>query len=314
MSYATLGLVGSALYTVSDALPQPRLGEERENPVDGAVMVWVPDTAEACPTGTFRMGSTQEEIDRLWIAAGWADWKERTMVEQPAHEVELDGFWLYKHEVTAEQYAQFVAATGYAAAQAGLIDLLRAHGDLPMMCVSWDDAVAYCEWAGAALPTEAQWEYAARGPERRLFPWGDEWDRGPCNCAEYHAGHALSDGAAVQAWWETVPQTAEAAVEHLRPVGSFPDGVSWCGALDMAGSLWEWCSDWFDGEFYGSPAARQKNPECTTKRSHDRITRGGSLNFDSARCRGANRNWYDPDVRFDFFGFRPVVARRGSVS
>jgi len=309
MRYATLALVGSAVQTVSAGLPQPRAGEERVNPVDGAVMVWVPGTAEACPNGKFRMGSTQEEIDRLWAATGWADWKELTTVEQPAHEVDLDGFWLYKHEVTVEQHAEFVAATGHVAPQAGFMELLKAHANLPMMCVNWDDASAYCQWAQAALPTEAEWEYAARGPEERLFPWGDHWDRTLCNCAEYQAGQALSDGAAAQAWWNAAPQTAEAAAGYLRPVGSFPAGASWCGALDMAGNLWEWCRDWYDEAFYGSSAAREKNPECTTKRSHDRIMRGGSLNFDSTRCRGANRNWYDPDVRFDFFGIRAVVAR-----
>ena len=309
MSYVILALVGSAVRTVSAGLPQPSLGDERVNPVDGAVMVWAPGTAEACPNGRFRMGSTQEEIDRVWAATGWMDWKDGTTVEQPAHEVGLDGFWLYKHEVTVEQYAAFVAATGHVAPQAGLMDLLKAYADMPMMCANWDDAAAYCQWAGAALPTEAQWEYAARGPEERLFPWGDDWDRTRCNCAEYQAGRALNDGAAAQAWWNAMPQTAEAAAGYLRPVGSFPAGASWCGALDMAGNLWEWCGDWYDEEFYSSPAARARNPICTAKRSHDRIMRGGSLNFDATRCRGANRNWYDPDVRFDFFGVRPVVAR-----
>jgi formylglycine-generating enzyme len=309
MACIALALVGSAGQAASAGSPQPKPGEERANPVDGAVMVWVPGTAEACPNGRFRMGSTQEEIDRLWAATGWADWKDRAMVEQPAHEVELDGLWLYKYEVTVEQYAQFLAATGYDAPQAGFMELLKAHGGLPMMCVSFDDAAAYCKWAGGALPTEAQWEYAARGPEERLFPWGDDWDRTRCNSAEYQAGRALNDGAAAQAWWNAAPQTAEAAVGYLRPVGSFPEGASWCGALDMAGNLWEWCRDRFDERFYASPAAREKNPECTTKRSRDRIMRGGSLNFDATRCRGANRNWYNPDVRFDFFGLRPVVAR-----
>jgi len=309
VTHTLFALAGSCVQTMGAASAQLRAGEERVNPVDGAVMVWVPGTAEACPNGRFRMGSTPEEVHRLWAATGWADWKEGTTVEQPAHEIELDGFWLYEHEVTVEQYVQFLAATGQAAPQGGFIEVLKAPPNLPMMCVNFADAAAYCQWAGAALPTEAQWEYAARGPEERLFPWGDHWDWKLCNCAEYQAGRTLDDAAAVQAWWNAVPQTGEAAVELLRPVGSFPAGASWCGALDMAGNLWEWCRDWLDEAFYSSAAALEPNPVNTTKRSHDRIMRGGSVNFDATRCRGASRSWMDPDQRFDFFGMRPVVAR-----
>jgi len=302
--------VGSSLPVAAVGPSRPSPGHERLNPVDGAVMVWVPGTAEACPNGRFRMGSTQDEIDRVWEATGWADWRDRTTVEQPAHEVELDGFWLYKHEVTVGQYARFLAATGYVRPAAELWVALKDRVDLPMLFVAWDDAAAYCRWAEAVLPTEAQWEYASRGPEERLFPWGNDWDRTLSNCADYHAGQDLSDAAAVKAWWDTVPQTAEAWVEHLRPVGSFAEGVSWCGTLDMAGNVWEWCGDWFDGAFYGRSEARDRNPECRTRQSHDRVLRGGSWMFDATRCRGANRNWYNPDERLDF-GIRPAVSRPG---
>jgi formylglycine-generating enzyme required for sulfatase activity len=305
MANTTMALTGGPLL-VTTGVPRLGPGQERTNPVDGAAMVWVPGTAQACPGGRFRMGSTPEETERLWESAGWVGWREGAAVEQPAHEVQLDGFWIYKHQVTVGRYAAFVAETGYAPPAAELWDALRRHADLPMLFVGWADASAYCEWAGVVLPTEAQWEYAARGPEERLFPWGDDWDRTLCNCADYHAGHDLPDGAAVQAWWGTVPQTADAWVEHLRPVGSFPEGASWCGALDMAGSVWEWCRDWFDEAFYTRPEAGGTNPECRDRRSHDRVLRGGSWMFDATRCRGANRGWYNPDDRLDF-GIRPLV-------
>ncbi|MBM3501641.1 MAG: formylglycine-generating enzyme family protein, partial [Armatimonadetes bacterium] len=117
------------------------------NPVDGAVLVWVPGTAEACPNGKFRMGSMPEEIDGLWTANGWdVAWKEFTKDEQPAHEVELDGFRLHKHEVTVGQYAKFMAATGHEAPEYWADQ--KGQVDLPVVSVSWDDAQAYCKWAG----------------------------------------------------------------------------------------------------------------------------------------------------------------------
>ncbi len=308
MRYASLVLPGLLLQLGGAGLGQPQAGEERVNPVDGAVMVWVPGTAEACPTGKFRMGSTPQEIDALWVANGWDPaWKELTADEQPAHEVELDGFWLYKHEVTVGQYARFLAATGYPAPP--VWDDLQGHADLPVVAVSWDDAAAYCRWAGGALPTEAQWEYAARGPEGRLFPWGNDWDRTRCNSAEYHAGKPLNDNARWHAWYDSFPATIATVVEHLCPAGSFPSGASWCGALDMAGSVWEWCSDWHDDEFYASAAAAQRNPECTDNSLIARALRGGGLDFAALYCRAARRDWDLPISRNNDLGLRPVQAR-----
>jgi len=99
--------------------------------------------------------------------------------------------------------------------------------DHPIVNVSWDDAVAYAKWAGAALPTEAQWEKAARGTDGRQYPWGNDWD-----AAKFVSSFGGNAGG-------------------TKPVGSCPDGISPYGALDMAGNVWEWCADWYDGSSMG---------------------------------------------------------------
>ncbi len=274
------------------------------NPVDLAEMVWV-------PAGQFRMGSTQEEIDGLWRQNGWAeDWKSFTTDEEPAHEVTIsEGFWLHKHEVTNGQYVRFLEATGHAPHP--WWDAYKAHERLPVILVTWDDCVAYAKWAGGALPTEAQWEYGARGPEGRLFPWGDTWDRTKCVCAEHHAQRALSDAASLDAWLdgagviqEDGSVSDEVVARLLGVVGGLPEGASWCGALDMAGNVFEWCADWYGEDAYGgSPSADPSGPAS----GEYRVLRGGSCFSFAYYCRTAYRYYDDPAVRYYGNGFR--VAR-----
>jgi len=306
-----LALLTAALVAATasaEFVPGTRAGEERVNPIDGAVMVWVPGTAEACPGGKFRMGSTPQEIDGLWAAKGWdPDWKTDTKDEQPAHQVELEGFWLYKHEVTVGQYAKFLAATGHEEREFWADQ--KGQPDRPLVFVWWEDAEAYSKWAGGSLPTEAQWEYAARGPEGRLYPWGNEWDRTRCNSAEYHAGRALNTGAAWTAWFYGLTKTFPAVLANRRAVGSFPSGASWCGALDMAGNVWEWCRDWYEEGFYGTPDATQKNPECANRDSSSRVLRGGGWLNVAHLCRATNRVRSSRESRYVGYGLRPAQTR-----
>jgi formylglycine-generating enzyme required for sulfatase activity len=179
------------------------------NPVDLSEMVWV-------PAATFQMGSTQEEMDRQWSENRWvpawrslekgerpphtisrwaAKAREFNQDERPVHQVTLTrGFWLGRREVATEQYQHYLDATGRDPA----VDEWPSFAErerLPAVWVMWRDAKAYAAWAGCCLPTEAQWEWSARGPERRIYPWGDTWDRAKCNSAEYWAGKALRGDA-----------------------------------------------------------------------------------------------------------------------
>lgn len=198
----------------------------------GLAMMWVPG-------GKFMMGSER---------FGSPD-------ERPAHEVALDGFWIGRTEVTV---AQWRAVMGEAPMGNDLGD------DHPVVNVSWDDCQEFCERAGLSLPTEAQWEYAARGSESGEYPWGDEWDPQRACC------------------WETQGQD-----ERTFPVGSFPGGASWCGALDMTGNVREWCADRYGREYYQqAPRQNPSGPEAGGLR----VTRGGSFLSSDLFCRSATRN------------------------
>ena len=208
------------------ASPKREPGASRTDP-RGVAQVWVPG-------GVFTMGSeTGGPTPPPWAT-------NEVAAERPAHEVAISrGFWIDTTEVTVAAFAAFKAAGGYddrslwsekgwawrqRNAGAELPDpCLDQQPDEPQVCVTWYEAEAYAAWRGGRLPTEAEWEYAARGPESRVYPWGDEYD----------ASLANLDGG-------TGPMA----------VGSFPGGASWVGALDMAGNAMEWVADWYSSTYY----------------------------------------------------------------
>ena len=157
-----------------------------------------------------------------------------------------------------------------------------------MVNVVWDEAFAYAQWANVWLPTESQWEKAARGTDGRKYPWGEMWD--PSRCA--HSENQLGD------------------LGSTKPVGSYPSGGSPYGALDMAGNVWEWCADWYDAEYYRiSPLDNPEGPSS----GQLRVLRGGSwCDIDARSFRVANRRGHRP-FRYVDFGFRcccrPVDGR-----
>jgi len=300
--------------------PGSRAGQQIKSP-DGGTYVWV-------PAGAFMMGSTDSDARYAVRYLGAAPWVLRTTqqpahggpvtnslwsgrygpwvlsrAERPSHRVRITkGFWLAQHEVTNRQYAAFLNVYGMHTDADGrlLADVEEVSSWIekrggryvarpgreghPVVCVSWYGADEYCRHYGLRLPTEAEWEYAARGPEERRYPWGDEWAPQRCCCSgNSHYRHGA----------ETLP------------VGSLPSGMGSCGALDMAGNVWEWCSDWYgDGYYACSPARDPSGPPGGT----ERVVRGGGWYGDGLTCRAVARLGIRPVGRGDNIGFRPVVA------
>ena len=232
------------------------IGSRRVSEVDEMVQVYV-------PAGAFEMGSTDGDND-----------------EEPVHTVYLDAFWIDQTEVTNEMYAKCVAAR--ACGKPGGDYYGDSHyAEHPVVYVSWDDAEDYCVWAGRDLPTEAQWEKAARGTDGRIYPWGNAAP--DCSYANYD---------------ECNGKTIEA--------GSLAAGASPYEALDMAGNVWEWISDWYDSDDY-SGLSKNTSEEENTGDLRVKVMRGGSWDFAENHLRSANRNWYNPGYTYDNLGFRCVL-------
>jgi len=253
--------------------PEPLAGQESVNPIDDAVMVYI-------PAGEFIMGSDKSK-DNL-----------ASDDELPQRNVYLDGYWIYKHEVTVAQYRKFCQDTGQ---QMPSAPSWGWQDDHPIVRVTWSDAGAYCKWASVELPTEAQWEKAARSTDGRIWPWGNEWDASKCN-------------------------NIVTGPKKTTPVGSYPAGASPYGLMDMAGNLWEWCADWYDKKYYASaPDRNPPGPASGTRR----VLRGGSWGnvnpfyFRFAvrsvdlpgNFRSAVRDWNYPDGRSSIRGFRCASLR-----
>ena len=206
----------------------------------------------------------------------------------PKHKVELSEYWMGVYCVTNRQYGRFVNETKHRAPEGADYGspiwkngrCLEDKLDHPVVCVSWDDAAAYGKWAGLSLPTEAQWEKAARGPGGLIYPWGNEWDANKCrNSTNKGSGQTA-------AAWE------------------YSNGTSGYGTMQQAGNVWEWCSDWYEDSYYGKSSA--KDPTGSNNGSI-RGYRGGSRGRDDASdFRGANRSWNDPAYRGVNQGFRLV--------
>ena len=227
------------------------------------------ETMALVPAGQFTMDATPEQQEEV-LDFGWSDRWLRHMdplvkSAGPPHQVYLDDFYIDKHEVSNKEYTNFVVATGHrlpASWRVGRFD----QPNLPVVSVSWGDASSYCFWAGKRLPTEAEWEKAARGPTGAVYPWSNSWDPAQLRSAEGLAGQPLRTFAAWAGWERTID-------DGPTEVGSYPEGNSPFGAMDMAGNVWEWVADWYDADYYAASPAR--NPKGPTTGSL-RVLRGGA--------------------------------------
>ncbi|MBD3286076.1 SUMF1/EgtB/PvdO family nonheme iron enzyme [candidate division WOR-3 bacterium] len=245
---------------------------------DAAGIEWI-----LIPAGWFAMGSTTDDPD------AWPD-------EFPQHDVYLDAYYISKYEITNAQYAEFlnehgntyhghtcmgITGEGSGIDSAGTTYYVKAGmASYPAIYITWYGAKAFSEWAGGRLPTEAEWEKAARGDDARLYPWGNTY---PTNA---HANYGKN-------------------VNEPTPVGAYPDGESPYGLLDMAGNVTEWISDWYDGDYYEvSPDTNPQGPESGSYP----VKRGGNWWFAQTKIRCASRHTdpQDPFLGYDDSGFRPV--------
>jgi len=257
--------------------PQPTAvpGREQVWEKDGSVMVHV-------PAGEFLMGSKEDDPD------AYAD-------EHPQHTVYVSEFWIDKAEVTNAQYRNCVEAGACRApttcdwGEPTYSDSSKT--DHPVVCVSWQDAKAYCEWAGKQLPTEAEWEKAARGTDGRKYPWGDDFDGSKVNFCDVNCEYNHRDSG------------ADDGYQRTAPVESYPEGASPYGALDMAGNVWEWCQDWYSANYYAS--SPQHDPQGPGSGS-SRVVRGGSWSRLERLVRAADRDGDVPVSRYYVLGFRCV--------
>jgi formylglycine-generating enzyme required for sulfatase activity len=227
---------------------------------DGAPMALI-------PAGEFWMGSPDSE--------GNID-------EHPRHRVYVDAYSMDRFEVTVSRYEKFMQSTGRQAPEYWDQVKTGKHSDLPVVGVDWHDAEAYCRWAGKRLPTEAEWEKAARGTDERTYPWGNEPPT--TSLANFERGYANN-----------------AYDERLASVDSYEAGKSPYGLHHMAGNVWEWTYDWYEEPFFAK--SPQRNPKGPSSGQY-RMRRGGSWFYEPHFVRSAHRSRETPTLRYPDMGFR----------
>ncbi|MCP4577192.1 MAG: formylglycine-generating enzyme family protein [Deltaproteobacteria bacterium] len=234
--------------------------ELKVNEKDGSILVKIPE-------GEFEMGD-EEDLDC------------------PKHRIYLNGYCIGMYAVTNRQYKRFVVETGHRAPDEADIgypvwkerNYPDVYADHPVVCVNWEDAKAYSEWAGLSLATEAQWEKAARGPGNFKYPWGNGWENKALSCMDNNRGSEIT-----------------------ASVNASPDRMSGYCLYGTSGNVWEWCLDWYDRKYYES--SPPKNPDGPSEGKY-RVMRGGIWRNDARLCRSAFRSYTFASIRLTYCGFR----------
>jgi formylglycine-generating enzyme required for sulfatase activity len=304
-----------------EKIPHPLSRKTTRQTLADGTTIDVPEGMVCVPAGTFTMGEGESE-----------------------HRVYLDAYFIGKYEVTNAEWKVFTELAGFEPLPQHWKDgkIPAGKENHPVVYVSWEDAQKYCEWAtrlsssdggqdsGAKwevrLPTEAQWEKAARGPEAYIYPWGNQWDKNLCNNGWLLAPFGFKPNNEGDDWYRKYDEWGKSDIGkqiiasggNTMPVGSFPKGISFYGCYDMAGNASEWCADWFMTNYFKLKDAK-RNPEGPSeeeaeekdfsgKKSKARLLRGGSWNDFSGLCRSVYRHCYSPSARSNRYGFRVVVS------
>jgi len=262
----------------SSATPNPAAGSTRIRQTDGLTMVYIPE-------GFFRMGQTAEQAVaecRNFFNDCQLSWFSD---EQPPHDVTLEAYWIDRAEVTNAAYAKCVDG-GACQPPGDISSQTRSsyygnpqYADYPIINIDWSQASSYCAWAGGRLPSEAEWEKAARSMDWRTYPWGN--DLPSCSLANYGEPQNCSGDTA--------------------PSDGYASGASPYGALNMAGNVSEWVNDWYSDTIYAQPQmGKPTGPGAGT----ERVMRGGAWNLNPNFLRTTNRDHQSPDTRGNSIGFR----------
>ncbi len=255
---------GSECLQLEHASQKTPTFRERVHTLDGSRLVFVPG-------GKYRMGADHLDVE-----------------EMPEHAVQLSPFWIGKFPVTNVQYAKFLSHNPGQPTPKFWHDERFNHPAQPVVGVTWNEARDYCIWADLELPSEARWEAAARGPEGRSYPWGEQ-EPTPDLANSSSADFSLRRG-------------------KTSTVGAYPDGAGPFGTLDQAGNVEEWCLDAWDEQIYRKRDAPSTDPVSHSGENVDRVLRGGCWAFKPEFLHCASRDWLGPDNRCPYIGFRVALS------
>ncbi|MCG2786840.1 MAG: formylglycine-generating enzyme family protein, partial [Anaerolineae bacterium] len=278
--FTVVGISLTALILISISITLAVTGQWNRITHPPLPMMWV-----EIPAGEFIMGSSPEDLVAVRQLCPWCDVLDH---EQPQHTVFLDTYQIGKYEVTNQQYAQCVKAK-VCSPREDMFFADAKFSNYPVASITWQDAQTFCQWVGGRLPTEAEWEKAARGPKDqpggyRIYPWGNAWDAHFANVAQPNG--------------------------NIMPVGSYSlQGDGFYGVADMAGNVWEWNQDWYAKNYYSNTS--QINPTGPSTGTNY-VIRGSSYKYEQISAevfaRTASRNYYAPGQADPEIGFRCVIG------